>query len=113
MKYSYQSKDFISITSISEIDNVEQNNLVYLGRKTCPNCRQFVSKLSEVSKKEKIYYIDTDKQKNDTQFIKFIKREKINVVPILIRIKNNKVIKVYSYPNLNKNKIKNILKGEI
>lgn len=115
MKYRYQSSDFISITSISEISNTKKNSIIYLGRETCPTCREFVSQVKKVnsSDRQKIYYIDTKKQSNNPQFKKFIKKEKISTVPTLIYIKRNKIIKIYSYPDLNKNKLKSILKGDI
>lgn len=115
MKYRYQSSDFISITSISEISNTKKNSIIYLGRETCPTRREFVSQVKKVnsSDRQKIYYIDTKKQSNNPQFKKFIKKEKISTVPTLIYIKRNKIIKIYSYPDLNKNKLKSILKGDI
>ncbi|MDO5732506.1 MAG: thioredoxin family protein [Eubacteriales bacterium] len=57
--------------------------LLYIGRKTCPDCRVFIPKLREVVESEglEVYYMDTENLSED--MAKFIEDNDVNWIPTL------------------------------
>ncbi len=82
--------------TLNKVDNLNDGDIVYVGRKTCPYCRKFVPKLSMASNRleKKIYYIDTDLEKERSRYDleKFIKDYNISGIPTLIKKSNEKLV---------------------
>lgn len=95
--YSYieDIKNFKEILS-SEADILLQQNdltVVYVGRETCPYCRKFARKLSDISYliNTTIYYINTASL-NDTEISSFRQKYNIVTIPGFIVNKNGYII---------------------
>lgn len=94
-EYDRQVKSFKKV-SVSEIkDNIENKKdfILYLGRKTCPDCVDFVPLLSKVAKENdlEILYLDTERGINHKEIKKFRKEYEILYVPTLM-IQKDKTI---------------------
>ncbi|RMC51182.1 conjugal transfer protein TraF [Lactobacillus sp. ESL0225] len=68
---------------------------LFWGKKSCPFCRAFVPKLTEISQKRhiEIYYIDTTNTDTDPILKKMRKHFKVTGVPCLTKIKTYKSFK--------------------
>lgn len=93
-KYEEQVKVFNKISSI-EAENIlskEKVAAIYIGRPTCPFCRKFVGKLSDISNEidKTIYYIDSSNS-SDEELASFRKKYNILTVPGFIVSKNNEI----------------------
>lgn len=84
-EYTYREdvSNFKKITSANadELLTTEKSVVIYIGRETCPYCKKFVKKLSEVSKEINytIYYVDSSDNTDGT--IEAI-RDKYNIVTV-------------------------------
>lgn len=83
---SIQTFDMVCISDIENKVKKDQDFILYIGRETCPDCRDFAPVLSEVAKDNdlKVLYLDstdTEKTKNLKDF-----RDKYNIlyVPSLL-----------------------------
>lgn len=108
-EYSYKEDISLFKKILSEeADKLLSNKdsaVIYIGRETCPYCRKFVKKLSDVASEisKTIYYIDSSNF-DDNEINSF--REKYNVltVPGFIICKNRE-IEVYCDSSLPKDDI--------
>lgn len=93
-KENSKQKNLINtnLTLIEDVNffNNNSNIIVYFGRPTCPNCNMFTPTLEEVlkSRKEKIYYFNTDYWRSDEKFEEILTKYSINSIPVLINIKD-------------------------
>ena len=69
----------------------KQIRFVYLGRETCPYCREFAPKLKEASKSinARIYYIDTENKTDE--LTKFAEQYHIDSIPTLLVFKDGQL----------------------
>lgn len=90
-EYLSSVKVFQSISYETLYQNEKQavGNFVYFGRKTCPYCRKFVSKLNKAAKEDQvvIHYFDTENTDKDIKKQQVRSKYKIKLVPSLIYIK--------------------------
>lgn len=111
-KYEQDVKIFEKINS-SEILNTNIKNksmIVYVGRGTCPDCREFVPRLKSISKKlsVKIYYLDTENEEK-ANLNRLIKKININSIPTILNIQNGKVQSIISYPQTTDSNVRKLL----
>lgn len=82
--YEKKVSSFNKLKAIDAIKKITRNEkfFLYLGRKNCPDCQEFVPKLYNlaVSKKMKVYYVDTMNSK-DKELIKLRKKIGVETVP--------------------------------
>ena len=69
----------------------KQIRFVYIGRETCPYCREFAPKLKEAAKSINaiIYYIDTENKTDE--LVKFAEQYHIDSIPTLLVFKNGEL----------------------
>lgn len=82
-QYEENTKSFEKILSMHAdyVLNNEDKAVVYIGRSTCPFCRKFAKKLSELANKvtTTIYYVDSaDSSDNELRVF----RDKYNIVTV-------------------------------
>lgn len=92
IQYSTTVNAFEEIT-VEELDKLQSSEDIvhlYIGRKTCPYCRNFVPKLRAVGRDldVKIYYIDSEDSENQS-LTDFRNNNEIRTVPALLNVKNN------------------------
>lgn len=112
--YWFHTKDFEKIT-LSELkdmqsEGVDESSIIYLGRETCPYCRDFVPTLNKASKEEdkNVYYVDTEKiiSAEDKEY--FTNVLKIEYVPSLIILNKDQELTVIPSEKLVDSDIKDI-----
>lgn len=83
----------IEVSDLWEISRNEEI-IVYMGRRTCPHCVLFTSKLKLFSKYYTIYYIDSITSLNNSpnDLKKFREKNDLKTVPSLFKFKDNHVI---------------------
>lgn len=83
----------IEVSDLWEISRNEEI-IVYMGRRTCPHCVLFTSKLKLFSKSYTIYYIDSITSLNNSpnDLKKFREKNDLKTVPSLFKFKDNHVI---------------------
>lgn len=90
--YDENVGNFIQVSAAELLDSkVNMPIFLYVGRKTCPHCRDFVSQLSKLVKesKYKIYYLDSENASTDEKIQKIGKKFNISGVPCLLKIYSN------------------------
>ena len=90
----------------------KQIRFVYVGRETCPYCREFAPKLKEASKSINaiIYYIDTENKTDE--LAKFAERYHIDSIPTLLVFKNGELQETLSNSSdISLNDLKEFLKS--
>ena len=110
--YKYHIKLF-EIISSEKADNLlssEDLSIIYIGRETCPFCRKFAKKLSELTNKinKTIYYINSE-DFSDTNLQSFREKYNIKTVPGFI-VSKNKKIEVRCDSSLPEDEILNMIK---
>ncbi|MGT2888109.1 thiol reductase thioredoxin [Streptococcus didelphis] len=85
LNYQKELKSFkkISISDLQSKMNNEEEFYLYIGRGSCPHCRAFVPKLSEVVKQRNVtvYYLDTEHASMNEDIRAFRKNYNIVFVP--------------------------------
>lgn len=93
-KYDENIKELKKI-EVSDLWEISRNEeiIVYMGRRTCPHCVLFTSKLKLFSKSYTIYYIDSITSLNNSpnDLKKFREKNDLKTVPSLFKCKDNKV----------------------
>ncbi|MCR1949928.1 MULTISPECIES: thioredoxin domain-containing protein [unclassified Clostridium] len=93
-QYEENIKSFNKILSIEADDllNNEDKAIVYIGRSTCPYCRKFAKKLSELASKvtTPIHYVDSSNHL-DNELREFRDKYNIVTVPGFIVHKNGEI----------------------
>ncbi|MBO6371839.1 hypothetical protein RZ529_09510 [Enterococcus faecalis] len=90
--YNKEIKKFIQVTATEVLDNkVEEPYYLYIGRKTCPYCREFVKQLSDIKNKTKytIYYLDSENVKTDKKIQMVGHKFDISGIPCLLKVYTN------------------------
>ena len=98
----YRTTEYVQATRyFVELDNSRiqedmkdlkrQLRFVYVGRETCPYCREFAPKLKEASKSinARIYYIDTENKTDE--LTKFAEQYHIDSIPTLLVFKDGQL----------------------
>ena len=98
----YRTSEYVQATShFVQLDNsIIQNDMntqkkqirfVYVGRETCPYCREFAPKLKEAAKSINaiIYYIDTENKTDE--LAKFAEQYHIDSIPTLLVFKDGQL----------------------
>ena len=71
--------------------NLKNNSFVYIGRESCPFCREFVPMLNELLLKSnnKVYYLDTESDSKNPRIQEFYQKFSIDGVPALLYFKKD------------------------
>ena len=98
----YRTTEYVQATRhFVELDNSRiqedmkdlkrQLRFVYIGRETCPYCREFAPKLKQAAKETNstIYYIDTENKADE--LAKFAEQYQINSIPTLLVFKDGQL----------------------
>ena len=119
----YRTTEYVQATRhFVELDNSRiqedmkdlkrQLRFVYVGRETCPYCREFAPKLKEASKSinATIYYIDTENKTDE--LAKFAEQYHIDSIPTLLVFKDGQLQETLSNSSdINLNDLKEFLKN--
>ena len=98
----YRTSEYVQATNhFVQLDNStiqndmnaqkKQIRFVYVGRETCPYCREFAPKLKEAAKSinARIYYIDTENKTDE--LTKFVEQYHIDSIPTLLVFKDGQL----------------------
>ena len=98
----YRTSEYVQATNhFVQLDNStiqndmntqkKQIRFVYVGRETCPYCREFAPKLKEAAKSinARIYYIDTENKTDE--LAKFAEQYHIDSIPTLLVFKDGQL----------------------
>ena len=119
----YRTTEYVQATRhFVELDNSKiqedmkdlkrQLRFVYVGRETCPFCREFAPKLKEASKSinATIYYIDTENKTDE--LAKFAEQYHIDSIPTLLVFKDGQLQETLTNSSdINLNDLKEFLKN--
>lgn len=92
-----------SVVTVTELkkgipSNIEEETYIYVGRSTCPDCRNFILKLNNnIPSNYKIYYIDTDRCSKSE--INYLSEIKVSEVPSMIHLNQSGEIKLIKISN--------------
>lgn len=112
LSVTYISKKSINNNEIKYVSNMkakkiianENDEIILVGRKSCPACKELLEDIKRIELKRNIYYLDMDKEKLNTKDIKLMAKvieketkEYPKEIPIVLRTnKKKKVFKNYS-----------------
>ena len=119
----YRSSEYVQATRhFVELDNtrIQENmkdlkrqlHFVYIGRETCPYCREFAPKLKQAAKETNstIYYIDTENKTDE--LAKFAEQYHIDSIPTLLVFKDGQLQETLSNSSdISLNDLKEFLKN--
>ena len=119
----YRTTEYVQATRhFVELDNSRiqedmkdlkrQLRFVYVGRETCPYCREFAPKLKEASRSinATIYYIDTENKTDE--LAKFAEQYHIDSIPTLLVFKDGQLQETLTNSSdINLNDLKEFLKN--
>ena len=119
----YRTSEYVQATNhFVQLDNsIIQNDMntqkkqirfVYVGRETCPYCREFAPKLKEASRSSNatIYYIDTENKTDE--LAKFAEQYHIDSIPTLLVFKDGQLQETLSNSSdISLNDLKEFLKN--
>ncbi len=119
----YRTSEYVQATNhFVQLDNAtiqndmntqkKQIRFVYVGRETCPYCREFAPKLKEAAKSinARIYYIDTENKTDE--LAKFAEQYHIDSIPTLLVFKDGKLQETLSNSSdISLNDLKEFLKS--
>ena len=94
-EYVQATRHFVELDNTRIQENMKdlkrQLRFVYVGRETCPFCREFAPKLKEASKSinATIYYIDTENKTDE--LAKFAEQYHIDSIPTLLVFKDGQL----------------------
>ncbi|MHB9652717.1 thioredoxin domain-containing protein (plasmid) [Enterococcus faecalis] len=112
MSYEEKVKQFYKI-SATEVLNTKklQSKFLYIGRKSCPYCRNFVTLLEQIKQELKIdvFYLNSEDKSELEQLKKVGEKFDINTVPTLLFISKDGKCKKYIGEN-NKEALKEWVK---
>lgn len=93
--YKKQVGSFIKVKAqdIGQLIDSDENIILYIGRETCPACRDFVSILYDYSNNNdiNIYYLDSTKTDKDKELKKFRDDNNTMYVPSLMIFVDKKI----------------------
>ena len=119
----YRTSEYVQATNyFFQLDNStiqndmntqkKQIRFVYVGRETCPYCREFAPKLKEASRSSNatIYYIDTENKTDE--LAKFAEQYHIDSIPTLLVFKDGQLQETLSSSSdISLNDLKEFLKN--
>ena len=119
----YRTSEYVQATNhFVQLDNStiqndmntqkKQIRFIYVGRETCPYCREFAPKLKEAAKSINaiIYYIDTENKTDE--LAKFAEQYHIDSIPTLLVFKDGQLQETLSNSSdINLNDLKEFLKS--
>ena len=115
-EYVQATRHFVQLdnsTIQNEMDTQKrQLRFVYVGRETCPYCREFAPKLTEAAKSINaiIYYIDTENKTDE--LAKFAEQYHIDSIPTLLVFKDGQLQETLSNSSdISLNDLKEFLKN--
>ena len=94
-EYVQTTRHFVELDNTRIQENMKdlkrQIRFVYVGRETCPYCREFAPKLKEASRSinARIYYIDTENKTDELS--KFAEQYHIDSIPTLLVFKDGQL----------------------
>ncbi|WP_157748884.1 hypothetical protein [Enterococcus faecium] len=95
---NYEMKTFqmkkIDTGSLENLSKDKGAYTIYIGRKTCPDCVSLINQTTKVlndEKQSKVYYFDTDQQRNDKNFDEVTDSLNIGFVPVILKIKDGNI----------------------
>ena len=94
-EYVQATRHFVELDNTRIQENMKslkrQIRFVYVGRETCPYCREFAPKLKEASRSinARIYYIDTENKTDELS--KFAEQYHIDSIPTLLVFKDGQL----------------------
>ena len=115
-EYVQATRHFVELDNTRIQENMKnlkrQLRFVYVGRETCPYCREFAPKLKEASRSinATIYYIDTENKTDE--LAKFAEQYHIDSIPTLLVFKDGQLQETLTNSsNINLNDLKEFLKN--
>ena len=115
-EYVQATRHFVELDNTRIQENMKdlkrQLRFVYVGRETCPFCREFAPKLKEASRSinATIYYIDTENKTDE--LAKFAEQYHIDSIPTLLVFKDGQLQETLSNSSdINLNDLKEFLKN--
>ena len=115
-EYVQATRHFVELDNTRIQENMKdlkrQLRFVYVGRETCPYCREFAPKLKEASRSinATIYYIDTENKTDE--LAKFAEQYHIDSIPTLLVFKDGQLQETLSNSSdINLNDLKEFLKN--
>ena len=115
-EYVQATRHFVELDNTRIQENMKdlkrQIHFVYVGRETCPYCREFAPKLKEASRSSNatIYYIDTENKTDE--LAKFAEQYHIDSIPTLLVFKDGQLQETLSSSSdISLNDLKEFLKN--
>ena len=115
-EYVQATRHFVELDNTRIQENMKdlkrQLRFVYVGRETCPYCREFAPKLKEAAKSinATIYYIDTENKTDE--LAKFAEQYHIDSIPTLLVFKGGQLQETLTNSSdINLNDLKEFLKN--
>ena len=115
-EYVQATRHFVELDNTRIQENMKslkrQLRFVYIGRETCPYCREFAPKLKEASKSINytIYFIDTENKTDE--LAKFAEHYHIDSIPTLLVFKDGQLQETLTNSSdINLNDLKEFLKN--
>ena len=115
-EYVQATRHFVELDNTRIQENMKnlkrQLRFVYVGRETCPYCREFAPKLKEASRSinATIYYIDTENKTDE--LAKFAEQYHIDSIPTLLVFKDGQLQETLTNSSdINLNDLKEFLKN--
>ena len=72
-----------------EVNSKDENYIIYVGRKSCPDCIEIIKKINSLKDlfeedNYEFYYFDTDKYKNEVDFQEALDLYDIDFIPTVV-----------------------------